>query len=133
MLLWLLLLSAPLAAQDGDLSTAEVTLVVKPNICVAPRGEASCTSSMDIRWTSSRSGAYCLHSNRSAQPLFCWYGEASGQYLDRVKLSEDLHYRISVVDSRDWLASVTVKLAALKPHRRYPRRRNRLPWSIIQG
>lgn len=89
-----LILIATLKAlgQDIDTIVPEVLLIIKPNICVAQRGQKTCTSSMDINWSSSIKGAYCLHSNHSSGALLCWSNAAMGQHSDKVKLTKDLHY-----------------------------------------
>lgn len=127
----LMLVGASTLLHSAD--DVEMSLIIKPNICIAPRGEKTCVSSMDIEWISSVTGDYCLYSKTSSiQPLFCWYAEQRGGFEDRVKLTEDLEYWMVTPDSPARLAVVVVKLAALKPHRQFPRRRNRLPWSITQ-
>ncbi len=110
----------------------KVIITIKPNICIAPRGEKTCTSSMDISWTSNIPSDYCLRVNLSSAPLHCWEAAAQGSYRHHVKLTGDLEYWIALAESVQQLAVSTVKLAALKPHRNFPRRRNRLPWSVIK-
>ncbi len=132
------LLGLLIAAFSSTLSAAEasdgqppVTLVVKPSICVAKRGETVCVSTMDISWQSGHISDYCLYSGRSVEPLQCWQGAAAGEFRDKVILDGDLEYWITESGQVRQLARAAVKLAALKPHRKQPRRRNRLPWSIV--
>jgi len=120
--------------------SAQVTLTIKPTICVASRGERTCASTMDIDWTSSLPGDFCLYSNatktqevaltKPGQPLQCWSDRDSGYHRDRVILDKHLDYWISDAKSQQRMTKVTVKIALLKPHRKYPRRRSRLPWSL---
>ena len=116
------------AQQEADLPVVEIR--IKPNICVAPRGAETCVSRMDIEWNSSRPASFCLHSNAANQPLNCWQGVASGAYQHRVTMTEDIAYWMGMEGYPQKLGETTLRFAALKPHRKYPRRGNRLPWSI---
>lgn len=121
-------MTAPFAQQETGLPIVEMK--IKPNICVAPRGAETCTSRMDIEWTSNRPASFCLHSNAAKQLLTCWQGVASGVYQHRVIITADIIYWMNIEGYSQRLAETTLRFAALKPHRKYPRRGNRLPWSI---
>ncbi len=112
-----------------ELTSSEVTLVIKPNICVASRGEKNCISSFDISWYSNRVGDYCLRTANEKQSLKCWQSEDSGFFKHKISIQQDLSYWISSMITNNHLAKSTVKFAALKPHRKH-NRRSRLPWTI---
>ncbi len=105
-----------------------VTLVIKPNICIAPRGESQCISRIDISWSSPTPADYCLHVN--TQLLQCWEQAQKGEFQHKIAISENLSYWVTHLGIQQILAQSTVKFAALKPHRKQMRRRSRLPWSI---
>ena len=130
--LWTCLLmaqtTATFAQENGGIPVVELN--IKPNICVAPRGAETCTSRMDIEWSSNRPAHFCLHSSAANQVLQCWDGVDSGNYKHRVIMTTDIAYWMGMAGYPQKLAETTLRFAALKPHRKYPRRRNRLPWSI---
>ncbi len=112
-----------------DLTSSDVTLIIKPNICVASRGEKNCISSFDISWSSKHTGNYCLGVANEQQNLKCWQAADSGFYRHKTSIYEDLSYWLTSMVTDIQLAKSTVKFAALKPHRKHGRR-SRLPWSI---
>ncbi len=118
-------------AQDSELSSSDVELVIKPNICVAPRGKDSCISSIDVFWQSTKSGNFCLSSNyTNEKTLKCWNNSKQGNYVHKLILTKNLLYWINKQNSTVEIVSSMLKFAALKPHRKHQRRRNRLPWSL---
>jgi|GEM_PF-6292548 len=112
-----------------ELTSADVTLIIKPNICVAARGEEYCISSFDISWYSKRSGDFCLGTGQQKQTLKCWEAAESGFYVHKINISKDQSYWLTSVNAEILWARSTVKYAALKPHRKNGRR-SRSPWSI---
>ena len=109
----------------------DISLIIKPNICIAGRGEPACESSMNISWESEEVGDYCLHSALSEGALACWDLATSGRYQDRVILNDDVMYWMAYPGTQEKLVTNVIKFAALKPHRKFPRRRSRLPWSLV--
>ncbi len=133
------------ADESSTASSAQqssVSLNIKPSICVAPRGSRRCSSDFNIDWLSNQAGHYCLTStnessdsddqHQAVRHVECWQGLSSGEHIEYVVLESDLIYHMNDPDNVSTLARAKVKLAMLKPHRKYPRRRSRLPWSVIK-
>lgn len=125
----LFLVSLSVFAEDSD-ELPDVKIKVKPNICVAPRNMKNCISTVNIRWTSSVSGHYCLRSSVDKSSLDCWDNTSSGVYYHRVNINNDVVYWMVLDGYLQKFSETTLEFAKLTPHRKYPRRNNRLPWSI---
>lgn len=115
---------------DMPLDSSEITLTIKPNICVAPRGQESCISTIDISWISARKGNYCLNSNLSIQDLKCWENNDHGFYQHKLTFKQNITYVMSDQLKKVELVNAMMKFKSLKPHRKYKKRRSRFPWSI---
>ena len=130
--LFLIIAVLNVQAENIDYKTTsnDFTLIIKPNICVAPRGMTSCISSFDINWESKMAGDFCLTSGLSETPLKCWQDSSKGFYRHKLIITENINYWLNRSGSTIKIINALVKFAALKPHRKHQRRRNRLPWSI---
>jgi hypothetical protein len=130
--LWLIgvLLLTPLQAQQPTNTDHGVKLIIKPHICVAPRGEASCISWIDVFWESEQATDLCLYVSEQDQSLKCWQQQRAGSHRHHVTLADNLDFWLASIRDNTLLASSTVKFAALQPHRKHNRRRNALPWSF---
>ncbi|MCF6301390.1 MAG: DUF3019 domain-containing protein [Proteobacteria bacterium] len=113
---------------DYELTSSGVVLIIKPNICVAPRGMYDCISTIDFSWYSAVAKDYCLNVAMKNKSLNCWKNTDSGFYQHKVRINNDLNYWINAYGSQIQEASSVVKFATLKPHRKHTR--SRLPWSI---
>lgn len=109
---------------------ANITLTIRPHICIAPRGESSCISRIEVSWQSDRLTDVCLHTGVEDAPLNCWNQSRSGEFDHRVTILNDLDYWLTAIGSAQVVVKSTVKYAALRPHRKHKRRRSVLPWSI---
>jgi len=118
-------------SQDTEINliSNKVELTIKPHICVAPRGEVSCISTIDISWKSTRNGDYCLGSDFTKSDLKCWKDKKSGFYQHKIVFSKNITYSIKNTELIV-LAYAMMKFKSLKPHRKYKNRRSRFPWSI---
>lgn len=112
------------------LESDDIILTIKPHICIAPRGEKSCISHIDISWRSIQKGNYCLDSSHSSTILKCWENADSGLYQHKLIFSQDVVYMIENAETHDYLVNSVLKFKLLKPHRKYKKRHNRFPWSI---
>jgi hypothetical protein len=113
-----------------SVNPANITLTIRPHICIAPRGESSCISRIELSWKSDRLTDVCLHTGLEDAPLNCWNQSRSGEYDHRVTILNDLDYWLAALGSAQVVVKSTVKYAALRPHRKHKRRRSVLPWSI---
>ncbi len=134
-MIWLLVTAFhSVGAQNHEVtqldSDSQVELTIKPHICIAPRGESSCISRIDISWQSQSELDLCLHGSISSNVLQCWQQSKSGVFQHPVAIIKDLDYWLRSIDQERVLAHSAVKFATFKPHRKQMRRRNRLPWSI---
>lgn len=128
----LIILSSTSASQDIEkiLTSNEVELTIKPHICVAPRGESSCISTIDISWKSIRNGDYCLETDFTNSQLQCWENKDSGFYQHKIVFNKNITYSIKDKKKQQILAYAIMKFKSLRPHRKYKSRRSRFPWSI---
>ena len=120
----------PLQAQEPISAEDQVKLVIKPHICVAPRGESSCISWIDVFWESEQATDVCLYVSGQDQSLRCWQQQHTGQHRYHVTLVKNLDFWLASIQNNRLLARQTMKFAALQPHRKHNRRRNALPWSF---
>ncbi|WP_223789489.1 DUF3019 domain-containing protein [Marinicella meishanensis] len=109
---------------------ANIILTIKPHICIAPRGESSCISRIEVSWQSDRLTDVCLHAGMADEPLNCWQQSRSGEFVHRITILKDLDYWLTALGTAQIVIKSTVKYAALRPHRKHKRRRSQLPWSI---
>ena len=132
MLVSMLLIPDNLSAMQPESheSIEDVKLTIKPHICIAPRGQTSCISRIEVIWESHALLDICLHSSLASAQLQCWEQAQSGFYDHKVTIVSNLEYWLTPFDQQLKLAHSLVKFAALKPHRKHNRRRNHLPWSI---
>ncbi len=132
MLVLILLIPDPSFAvqPESNESIEDVKLIIRPHICIAPRGQTSCISRIEVLWESPSLLDVCLYSSLAQEQLQCWEQAQSGNYEHKVTIISDLEYWLTPFDQQLKLAHSLVKFVALKPHRKYNRRRNHLPWSI---
>ena len=121
---------SPVQAQQPAVTNNEVRLIIKPHICVAPRGESSCISWIDVFWESNQPTDLCLYVSEQDQSLKCWQQQLEGNHRHHVTLVDNLDFWLASIQNNTLLARSTVKFAALQPHRKHNRRRNALPWSL---
>ncbi len=117
-------------SSDPDAEGSEFKLTIKPHICIAPRGQTSCISRIDVYWESNRLADVCLYSSIDSAQLQCWEQHQAGMFQHKVSLIKNLDYWLTPLNQQLMLVKSSVKFAALKPHRKHSRRRNQLPWSI---
>ncbi len=111
--------------------SAEISLQVQPNICISPRGQAHCISTLLVTWQARDADHFCLHSDFLTRTrLGCWQEASEGRFKHHVLLNSRLNYWITRHGDERPLANAQVQLALLKPHRKQPARRSRLPWSL---
>ena len=132
MLVSMLLIPDSLSAMQPDAHDRieDIKLTIKPHICIAPRGQSSCISRIEVSWESPSVLDICLFSSMEESQLQCWEQAQSGYYEHKVSIISNLEYWLTPFDQQLKLAHSLVKFAALKPHRKHNRRRNHLPWSI---
>jgi len=107
-----------------------VTLTIKPHICVAPRGESSCISTIDVSWESLYIGDFCLDTDVTSDKLACWQSKKKGYYQHKLIFDKNITYFIKDSLSNQEIVSAIMKFRSLKPNRKLNKRRNRFPWSL---
>lgn len=105
-----------------------VTLIIKPHICVVPRNKKSCISTIDITWLSQKADDYCLSVEKNDENLQCWQNSTSGYYQHKLIFDKNILYHMKT--QQKIVAQSLMKLKTMKPHRKFNRRRNRFPWSL---
>lgn len=125
-LLLTLLLAAPLAthADNGD----EITLSVKPVLCITDRRTPACDMSFLVVWESATSGYYCLYTDLADAAIRCWTEEKSGEVEDERTVNESFSYWLS--EDVERVAQVEVEVLRMDSDDRRRRRRSRHVWDI---
>jgi hypothetical protein len=121
-----LLCCADAAAEEPD-----VSLTVKPTLCITDKREDRCALAIVVAWRSSEPGNYCLHSELEGEPLRCWALAQAGTLVDERNVAETFRYWITadVGDARLAEASLDVMTADSDDRRRQRPRRH--VWNIL--
>ncbi len=128
--LTLLLISHTTVGQltNAQSNNEKVTLIIKPHICVVPRNQKSCISTIDITWLSQQADDYCLSMENNDENLQCWQNSTTGFYEHKLIFDKNILYQIKI--QHEIVARSLMKLKTMKPHRKFKRRNNRFPWSL---
>ena len=125
-LLCLVLLFAALPVQaDSD---AEMTLTVKPVLCITDRRTPECEMSFLVIWQSATSGYYCLYNDLTETPIRCWNERREGEVQDERTVRESFSYWMT--DEIERVAEVAVEVLYMDSDDRRRRRRTRHVWDI---
>lgn len=125
-ILFALLLAVPLLTEaDND---DEITLSVKPVLCITDRRTPVCDMSFLVIWQSATSGYYCLYSDLDDAAIRCWTEENGGEVEDERTVRESFSYWLS--EDVERVAQVEVEVLRLDSDDRRRRRRSRHVWDI---
>ena len=113
-----------------DETTDDVTLTVKPVLCITDKRNPSCNMSFLVMWQSSIAGYYCVFNDLAEDPVRCWTEERAGRLNDDRNVRQNFSYWITGSDSASRLAQVNVEVLRLDSDDRRRRRRTRHVWDI---
>lgn len=126
--LLVLLLATPFAA--GDARAEDVTLTVKPVLCITDKRNPSCRMSFLIVWQSGTTGYYCLFNDFGTAPVRCWSEDREGRLTDERTVHTDFSYWMTGTDRETRLARVDVEVLRMDSDDRRRKRRTRHVWDI---
>lgn len=128
-LLVILVLLLPALAVAEEASD-DMTLTVKPLLCVTDNLNPSCDMSFLIVWQSIATGYYCLFSDFTDAPMYCWSEERTGELNDDRTVTQDFSFWMTGTDAGARLAEVKVEVLRMDSDDRRRRRRTRHVWDI---
>ena len=120
-----------LLAEDSPPNSLELTLRVKPTLCLRYSTGESCKLTIEVIWRDSAPNSYCLHSQQDQQPLQCWTSSTGEMLTDDREMSEDLIYWLSRPGEPDKLVTATVAMATVVEDEKRTRTRRRHIWNLI--
>ncbi len=109
-------------------SENSVRLTLKPKLCVLNNARQVCVDEVIIEWESDTIIDACLFRSDSLQPRQCWQKSHHGQWVEPVRLRENLTFELLSGDQKLASASVKVLHSYTRP---LQRRRSRHPWSLF--
>lgn len=128
---WLiLLLIAPTLALADAASDTDMTLSVKPVLCITDARSPSCDIAFLVAWESEHIGHYCLYNDFANEALRCWTDRRDGQLSDGRVVDETFRYWMTGDDATVKLAEVAVEVLRLDSDDRRRKRRTRHVWDI---
>ena len=128
-LLTLVLLLPALALCEEE-AVENMTLTVKPLLCITDNRNPSCDMAFLVAWQSALTGYYCLFSDLDDVPVRCWNEERMGQLSDERTVRENFSYWMTDRDPSSRLAEVTVEVLRMDSDDRRRKRRTRHVWDI---
>lgn len=119
-----MLLAAGMARAD------DMTLTVKPVLCITDKRNPSCEMSFLVMWESRSTGYYCLFNDFGDAPVRCWSEKREGRLTDDRTVQTDFSYWMKGTDGEARLAQVDVEVLRMDSDDRRRRRRTRHVWDI---
>ena len=121
----LLVLFAPLAAAADD-----VTLSVKPVLCILDEQTTACDMGFIVTWESAEDGYYCLYHHFATAPLRCWQRARNGQHEERRSVDESFQFWLNRDGNDEPVATAAVEVMIAAPADRRRTRRTRHIWDL---
>jgi hypothetical protein len=125
-----LALLLPALAFAEDEAAGDMTLSVKPVLCITDKRSPSCDMAFLVVWQSALTGYYCLFNNFGDAPVRCWDEERTGELSDERTVRENFSYWMTDRDLASRLAVVTVEVLRMDSDDRRRKRRTRHVWDI---
>ncbi len=129
LLILALLLPALLVAAENA-AAEDMTLSVKPVLCITDKRNPSCDMAFLVVWQSALTGYYCLFNDFGDDPVRCWNEERTGELSDERTVQENFSYWMTDRDLASRLAVVTVEVLRMDSDDRRRKRRTRHVWDI---
>ena len=125
-----LALLLPALAFAGNAAAEDMTLSVKPVLCITDKRNPSCDMAFLVVWQSALTGYYCLFTDFGDAPVRCWNEERTGELSDERTVQQNFSYWMTDRDLASRLAVVTVEVLRLDSDDRRRKRRTRHVWDI---
>ena len=125
-----LALLLPALAFAGNAAAEDMTLSVKPVLCITDKRNPSCDMAFLVVWQSALTGYYCLFNDFGDAPVRCWNEERTGELSDERTVQQNFSYWMTDRDLASRLAVVTVEVLRLDSDDRRRKRRTRHVWDI---
>lgn len=125
----LALLLPALAFAEGA-AAEDMTLSVKPMLCITDKRNPSCDMAFLVVWQSALTGYYCLFNDFGDAPVRCWNEERAGEVSDERTVRESFSYWMTDRDPASRIAVVTVEVLRMDSDDRRRKRRTRHVWDI---
>ena len=125
-----LALLLPALAMSDIAAAEDMTLTVKPVLCITDNLTPSCDMSFVVVWQSALTGYYCLFTDFDDAPMHCWNEERTGRLSDQRTVRENFSYWMTDQDQVRRLAVVTVEVLRMDSDDRRRKRRTRHVWDL---
>lgn len=122
---------ALLFSAGGCAAEPDVSLTVKPSLCITDKREDHCALEIVVAWRSSEPGDYCLYSEMQDEPLRCWTLAKDGTLVDERSVTESFRYWITADDSTARLAEASLDVMTADNEDRRRQRPRRHVWNIL--
>ena len=109
----------------------EVSLSVKPVLCITDSREHSCALSILVSWRSNRAGRFCLHNDFSDGPLRCWELAEAGMHVEERVVEDTFRYWLVDGTSEARLAEASLDVMSADSDDRRRQRQRRHVWDIL--
>ena len=129
-LLLTLALLLPALAMSERAAAEDMSLSVKPVLCITDKRNPSCDMAFVVMWQSALTGYYCLFNDFDDAPVRCWNEERTGELSDERTVRENFSYWMTDRDLASRLAVVTVEVLRMESDDRRRKRRTRHVWDI---
>ena len=124
----LFLLPALVSAEQA--ADSDVSLAVKPVLCITDKRNPRCNIAFLVEWHSQFEGYFCLFNDFLTTPLRCWTNRRGGRLSDQRSVEESFTYWITSDESALRLAQASVEVLRLDSDDRRRKRRTRHVWDI---
>ena len=108
----------------------DVTLTVKPVLCVTDNRNPTCEMAFLVIWESSTSGYYCLYNDFGDAAVRCWNEDREGRVTDERTVDASFSYWMTGDDGEARVAQVNVEVLRMGSNDRRRNRRTRHVWDI---
>ena len=129
-LLITLALLLPALAISEQAAAEDMSLSVKPVLCITDKRSPSCDMAFLVVWQSALTGYYCLFNDFDDAPVRCWNEERAGELSDERTVRENFSYWMTDRNLASRLAVVTVEVLRMDSDDRRRKRRTRHVWDI---
>jgi hypothetical protein len=129
--LGLVLMGNVCADETPARKSPEVSLRVKPVLCITDASQPDCEMTFEVEWESGQANDYCLGDDVSLAPLNCWVRQSSGEYDEDRIVKQSFSYQLTRAGEEEPLAETKVELMTIDNSDRRRQRRSRHAWSIL--
>jgi Protein of unknown function (DUF3019) len=95
----------------GQTHKDSIRLSLKPKECVVLKEGDKCYSSINVKWTASEPGSFCLLRTPSDIKLKCWKDVSEGRFTEDLVMDEPVDYYLVYADSSEILSREIITLS----------------------